>query len=699
MLFKNKIKLSLATIALLANTMYADESVNELGDVTVVEKSTITENSDSYNIPSMSTSTKMNLSSLDTPQSVSVVTSQQMEDFGLNSINDALQNATGIEVNDLEKDRTFYTSRGFQISNILVDGVGGSITSNIYINGDIDMILYDHIEVTRGAAGLSSNNGDPSATINMITKRPTKDTQTEIKATVGSWNKTRLEADVSGAISEDKSLRARLIGAIESAESYTDRYESNSNVFGLIVEKDINDKHLLTATITRAEDNNDDTEQGGMDSLTAQNNYDVSTTTAPNWAFRDVETTEFGLKLDSSLSDTWKAKTTYKHKEVKHDAQFLTVWNNGTSTYLESFKKTDEDLEEDLLDISLNKTYTLNGKEHELVFGLSAIKQEYTDLLYSDSTDYNTAIDLNTWNGSTSTPDFSSDPSKTDWSLDENSIYAATNYNILDNLSILVGSKITSYKQNGIYSDTDYKVEESSIATPYASLLYKTKDNLSTYISHTTTFDPQNNFKEDGSQLDPEEGTNTEIGVKSSLLDDKLNFAFSLFKAEQNNFAVWAGWDSANNRSYYTDTDLKTEGYDIELAGSVNDSINLSLGYTHLTSVENADGEAQAEYLARTLLKTSLTYSPAQVKGLKVGASANYTSKTNNGRDESNDFYLEQKAFTLYNIMTSYQINKKTKISFNANNITDEKYFNTMLKPYVTYGSPRSYEVSLAYKF
>lgn len=706
MVFSKKSLLSFATIFALSNTyVLANEQnkkdVESLGTVDVITNNNVTEKSNSYTIPSMKSATKMDLSLLETPQSVSVITSTQMKDFALDTLDDALDSATGIDVATVEQDRTFFTSRGFEVTNILTDGVGGSLSSNIYINGDIDMALYDHVEVTRGATGLTSNHGDPSATINLIRKRPTKETQASAKASFGSWSKRRIEGDVSGSLNENGTIRARVIGALESSESYLDRYESKTNTFGAIVDGDIGENTVITAGITRVQDDNDGTQQGGLDAVTANSkDYDVSTSASPDWAFRDITTTDAFIELDSVLSDSWKLKATYAYKDTKQDAQWLTVWNDndGNGTYLENFSKVDEDSKEHIFDVTLNNDYTLNGRQHELVLGLNHTRQDYTEDVYRDGTDYGTYVDLDTWDGSTTTPSFASTPSySSDWKLKETSFFAATNFNILDNLSVLAGSKITKFKQEGTSRGSAFVEDESGILTPYISLLYKINDNLSTYASYTTTFNPQSNEYQDGTRLDPEEGKNYEIGLKTSLFDDKVNLAVSAFQVEQNNVAVWAGRDSVTFESYYTAEEVTTKGFDVEVAGQLSSEINASLGYTHLTSVKNDEGDDTSLYMPRSLLKAAITYSPSQIKGLKLGASANYKSKANNGRGGS--FYLEQDAYAIYNLMASYEINKQTKLSFNAKNITDEKYYNNLIKPYVTYGTPRNFGVSLEYKF
>ena len=72
-----------------------------------------------------------------------------------------------------------------------------------------EMILYDRIEVVRGATGLMGGTGDPSATINMIRKRPTKEFQASAGLIMGRWDDQRVEADLSTPLNTEGSVRAR----------------------------------------------------------------------------------------------------------------------------------------------------------------------------------------------------------------------------------------------------------------------------------------------------------------------------------------------------------------------------------------------------------------------------------------------------------------------------------------------------------
>ena len=206
----------------------------------------VTQGSESYTPSSSSTATKLPLTLRETPQSVTVVTQQKMEDFNQTSINEVLGGVAGITVEQIETDRTYYSSRGFDITNFQVDGLGLPM-ANGNVNGDLDTAIYDRVEVIRGASGLMTGAGNPSATVNMVRKRPTRELQSEVKGGVGSWDKKRGEMDVSGSLVESEKLRGRMVLVKQDKESYLDRYASERTVVYGVVEGDLGEQTLLTA--------------------------------------------------------------------------------------------------------------------------------------------------------------------------------------------------------------------------------------------------------------------------------------------------------------------------------------------------------------------------------------------------------------------------------------------------------------------
>ncbi len=180
-----------------------------------------TETTRAYTVPATRASTGLTLSPKETPQSVSVVTRQQMDDQGMQSIGDVLGSTTGITFVELDNGgRTTYRSRGFDITNYKVDGlsiIGGS-SFNGGGSGAINMDLYDRVSIVRGANGLMGGIGDPSATVDLVRKRPGRTLGASLILRTGSWNKKNAVSDINIPLAADGRVRSRLVFSGEDSD-------------------------------------------------------------------------------------------------------------------------------------------------------------------------------------------------------------------------------------------------------------------------------------------------------------------------------------------------------------------------------------------------------------------------------------------------------------------------------------------------
>ncbi len=147
--------------------------------------------------PVATSTTGLALTLKETPQSVTVIQQDLIRTLALTNVNDLLDQVVGINVERNETDRTMYDSRGFDITNFQVDSIGLPMIEGLQFGG-LDTVLWDRVEVIRGANGMMTGVGNPSATVNYVRKRPTSDVEASLTGLVGSWDQKRLEADVSG---------------------------------------------------------------------------------------------------------------------------------------------------------------------------------------------------------------------------------------------------------------------------------------------------------------------------------------------------------------------------------------------------------------------------------------------------------------------------------------------------------------------
>ena len=152
-------------------------NANAVPDDEDIEKLTVSgERLNNYLYEKADSLSRLDLDIKDLPQSISVIGEEMIDDFALNNINAVLDTVTGLNVEEVETDRTYFTARGFDVTNFQVDGLGLPVLSG-NVHGDIDTAIYDRVEVLRGANGLMTGTGSPSATINYVRKKPTENTQ------------------------------------------------------------------------------------------------------------------------------------------------------------------------------------------------------------------------------------------------------------------------------------------------------------------------------------------------------------------------------------------------------------------------------------------------------------------------------------------------------------------------------------------
>ena len=195
-----------------------------------------------------STAAKLPLSLRETPQSVTVVTRERLDDQNLLSLQDVLDNTPGIYSYAWDTERVIFTARGFVIDNLMYDGVpaeGNFSTDSI--DETIDTAMYERIEIVRGATGLMTGAGSPAASINLYRKHAdSKELATSLGFTAGSWNDYRVDADFSTPLTSDGSVRARFVGVYQDTESFQDLYNKEKTVLYGIVDADLSENTRLS---------------------------------------------------------------------------------------------------------------------------------------------------------------------------------------------------------------------------------------------------------------------------------------------------------------------------------------------------------------------------------------------------------------------------------------------------------------------
>ncbi|MDR0070046.1 TonB-dependent siderophore receptor [Acinetobacter pittii] len=700
-----------------ANLSYAQDSEVQSLQTIQVKASNAEQSSEqtkAYNVKNSSSATKLNIEAKETPQTINVVTRQQIEDFGLTSTRDVLKNTPGVTVSNQETERTTYMARGFEISNILTDGVGFPLSGYNYNNTNPDTYFYDRVEVVKGADSLTNAFGDPSATINNIRKRPTQEFQASGGLSYGSWDTQRYEADVSGAIIPSGKVRGRIMGYEQTGDSYIDRYSSEKNGFAGIVEADLTDSTLLTVGYSQEQNKPNANNWGSLPLLDAngkQISYDRSYNPNPDWTHWDNETQNAFVELKQKINDLWTAKLTYNYLDTKHNSRLLYYYGypkaDGSDVALTAWGGQ-EHQEKHAVDFNLEGSYKLFNQEHEATLGYSYVRNHQQDKQSSGFiNDANILNDYSqgylrqlTTNWASWTPQsitWSDFTEAANYKQNINSIYAATRLHLNEDLKLLLGANYVQAESKGESYGSPMSYSESKVS-PYVGLTYNFTPEYTGYMSYTSIFRPQTGIDKNTNQaLKPIDGKSYEMGVKSSWLDDRLTGTLSVFKTEQNNYPLRSSDGNPLNRKVPT-SDLESQGVEVGLSGQITDNVNLSFGYAQFSIKDTKNGGEARTYNPNQTLNLLTTYTPPVLPKLKVGAGLQWQDGIKL-YDSNVNSTIKQDAYALVNLMASYEVNDHIMLQANGNNIFDKKYLNSFPDGQAFYGAPANYTVAVKFKY
>lgn len=643
--------------------------------------------------------TGLDMSLRETPQSVTILDQARIRNFGLTSVNDLLTQVTGVNVEKVETDRTYYNSRGFDITNFQVDGIGLPLIWGIQF-GDLDTVLFDRVEVVRGANSMMTGTGNPSATVNYVRKRPTDSFQASAALQYGSWDDYRLEADVAGPLNADGTVRGRLIYANEDKDSYLDHYHVNRNVYAALLAWDVTPKLTATAGYS-LQDNRARGVLWGALPLNYKDgtlvDYPRSASTSADWTYWNVRDQTTFTELDYKFDNGWRIKATGTYKRFHEKAKLLYAYDNpdpdtglgvlGMSGIYPS------KYENFILDAYVSGPFQLFGRTHQLVVGGQTSKstgEEWEDFALDTQIPY-PAVGL--WGSQqVAEPAYPGAELQSDQTDRLSRFYAAAHFSLTDQLKVVAGFNALKLKSKGYSYGVDTPRDEEKVS-PYVGAVYDLTPNVSLYASYTDIFNPQSEVDIDHQTLAAAHGKSYEAGVKSEWFDHRLYLTGAVFRSQQADLAEYAGAFD-NGQSYYAGIDTKVTGYELEATGAITDRWAVSAGWTQL-KIEGENDQPARTYLPRKTFKATTTYTVPSLRNLTVGAAVRWQSEVS----MVDIAPIEQKAYGVVDLMAGVDVTEKVRATLNLRNAADEKYLTSLMWNQSYYAAPRSVSLRLDYSF
>lgn len=707
-------RLSVAVLAVLctvAPAAFAETAADPTNLDKVVVKG---ERAEGYSVRRTSAGTRFDLAPREIPQSISIISHQRIEDQNLDDIIDVLANTTGVTSTQSDSERTEFYARGFYIDAYQFDGLPTQMVQNwSYGDSGLDLALYDRVEVVRGATGLLSGAGNPSASVNLIRKHAdSAELNGSVSVNVGSWGRTRTTVDVGSALNASGTVRGRVIGSYLDTDGQMDRYNQRKTLGYAVIDADLTPDTQLSVGYDYQQKRANGATWGGFPMLYSDGSrtgYDESFNASPNWTYWDTTSKRAFATLQHAFSNGWKFKVGATHDETKADDKLFYPAYNDWTTGASNFDRTNgtgispsagfynTERKVTGVDGYVDGPFQLFGREHQFMAGLSYNKRDYAN--YGD---YQVGGAGKTWDPFTSYLHWTGNISEPNWNplalasqgtITQKAGYAAARLSLADPLKLIIGARYTDWKSEGEGADRAHKV-----TTPYAGLVFDINDTYSTYASYTEIFQPQTLKDRDGSYLDPVDGKSYEVGVKGAWFDNRLNASLAVFRIEQDNVGQATGepvQGSPNEFAYRAARGTVSRGFEFEVNGELAPGWNATFGASRYVAKDINDADINTN-LPQTALKLFTSYTPQSLQELTVGGGANWQNRI---------YYpvpaygrIEQSGYALVSAFVRYRISPEFSVQANLNNLLDKKYL-SQITGYGAYGDGRNGSLTFTWAF
>lgn len=703
---------SLCAITLSAGSAWAEDdasTANSTASVTVpkisvtdtatgsVRPSATTEGTGSYAADAVTVTGKEAVDWKAVPNSVAVVTRQEMNDRNAATLDDALKMATGVTVVPNDGTQSQFYSRGFGMG-LMLDG-----TPNFSGNGasgfqQFDMGIYDRVEVLKGPAGLlQGGNESPGGTINLVRKAATRDFQYGGSQSIGSWDNYRTEGDISGPLTPSGDLRGRIVVVGQDRGFF---YSPGSEVkrvgYGTL-SYDITDATTVSGSAVYQHDRSHP--------YFGQPNYTNGTfLNAPQsfnpmapWSTYTWDTEEENLNLEHKFDNGWvaKASATWR-QQYFHFMDGYT--NSGVNPNTMTTGFTERDKEYFYYwrdqDVYMQGPFHLFGQEHSLLVGANASNYNYDyrgtgNVSVGNSPIFNPAPVVVNQPNMAYTAGGKSDTM-------QYGPYSQLRLKVLDPLTLVGGARMTNYSSRskgaapGTPSNWSQGAKTTKEVTPYFGAIYDVTKNIAVYGSYSDIFIPVTNLSANGQVLPPEQGQQYETGIKTEWLGGKLHASSALFQISMVNVPYL---DPANTNYYLSNGEYNSKGWEAEITGNPMPNLDLIAGYTYLidqrTTASSNQGSQTDVWEPKHQLKLWALYHFKDGPLTNLSAGGGMRAQTmihGNGSQTS----LNQDAYSVFDAQIGYNFDEKTSVTLTGNNIFDTKYYARIQGPgtYNMYGEP-----------
>jgi iron complex outermembrane receptor protein len=667
----------------------------------------VTGQEEGYAPSNATTATRTDTPLRDIPQSIQVVPRQVLDDQQVTDLQDITRNVSGVfQSNTFGGTLDRFQIRGFDSDVFLQDGFRDP-TFRIRETTNIE-----RVEVLKGPASILYGTLEPGGVINIITEQPLAEPYYSFEIPFGSFGLVEPTLDISGPLNNSGTVRYRLNALYENRDVFREFDQGVERFFvAPILSVDIGRRTDLLLNFEYLNDERPfDRGLVAIGNEVADIPFDRILGEPDDFA--STESIIGSYQLEHRFSDNWRLRNQFRYSSLNsqsinarpvsldEETGILSrAWGNN-SGFDETFA----------LQTNVVGEFSTGSIDHTLLFGVDLLRFNESSNNRFDFINGASPIDIfNPEYGVGNRPSRSELPEFAVLSTRTNSlgIYLQDQIAITDNFRILVGGRFDILNQessnNFFFSGTstqDESSQQDEAFNPRIGILYRPIDPLSLYASFSRSFSPNSAVDEGGQLLEPERGTQFEIGLRGELLNGRLTANLAAFDIRKTNIATFVPPAFSFAESI---GEVRSRGVELDILGEIVEGWNIVASYSHIDAEVTEDAGSELEgnrphAVPRNAFSLWTTYEVQQgsLQGLGVGLGVFFVG--DRFGDDANTFEVD--SYTRTDAAIFYRRNNwraavNFKNLFNINYIEGPANDRTQINP----GIPFTIQATLGVEF
>lgn len=628
-----------------------------------------------YKVDEAKGAMRIDVSLLETAQSVTVIPSTIIEEQLATTLGEVLTNDASLSAGSRQRNREVFNLRGFELSSsngYLRDG------HQHWSHYQQPIETLESIEVIKGPSSILYGQSGPGGLVNMVTKKPTATNIFTLGADTDQEGSTRFTLDAGGALNDDESLRYRST-LVKQDVTYQREYQNGDQrererfLGALVVDYDVSADLSLRVHYDYTND------KAGLDTgawLNADGDLigDRKTIRDMSWAFTDIDVENYGADINYLINNNWQVtlgynKQTFERQRFESAPKKPATFNEGEQYTSKPYDRFD-DWQFTTKFIDFTGDFNLAGVNHQLLIGANSLDYYYGQLRVKDA-----SVDYAAGQNEPAKPDISyqTDDSLYSSAYDYYGIYLQDLITLNDNWQVSLGGRYD--KQNKENADN-----ESFL--PKFGVLYHPSEQGTIYYSYSEGFEPQrsetlNNDTDinHGIKLDAMTSKQSEIGVKWQLVNDRLLLSGAVFDISKTGKLISEDIDNLDFETRTTQAgEQRHKGFELAAQGAITDKLFV------MSSLINIDAEYQQDenYQGKTPIdvpqwSAALWSRYELTEKLALNAGAFYEGE----RFADSDNTIKKAAYTRIDVGATYEVDlndHELHLRFNINNLLDKRY-------------------------